>query len=140
MQTTPVREWDGGERYGDENDHYFAEYRGTVTGQRPGDRVEVWFSGLKLREGLVTSERFSYRVRDDQDARVLVLADEDYRGVNPTYPAGTNAPRYAAQYVDALGPTGSARWCGTSTRTACRTTSACSATSTRSSGTWATTG
>ena len=41
-------------------------------------------------------------MRDDQDARVLVLADEDYRGVNPLYPAGTNAPRYAAQYVDAL--------------------------------------
>ena len=102
MQTTAVREWDGGERYGDENDNYFAEYRGNVTGQRPGDRVEVWFSGLKLREGWVTSERFSYRVRDDQDARVLVLADEDYRGINPIYPAGTNAPRYAAQYVDAL--------------------------------------
>ena len=31
-----------------------------------------------------------------------MLADEDYRGVNPIYPAGTNAPRYAAQYVDAL--------------------------------------
>ena len=101
-RTTFVREWDGGERYGDENDHYFAEYRGTVTGQRPGDRVEVWYSGLNLRKGLVTSQRFTYRVRDDQDARVLVLADEDYRGVNPLYPAGTNAPRYAAQYVDAL--------------------------------------
>ena len=33
---------------------------------------------------------------------MLVLADEDYTGVNPTYPAGTNAPRYAQQYVDAL--------------------------------------
>ena len=33
---------------------------------------------------------------------MLVLADEDYTGVNPTYPAGTNAPRYAQQYVDAI--------------------------------------
>jgi hypothetical protein len=33
---------------------------------------------------------------------VLVLADEDYKGVNPTYPPGTNKPKYAQAYVDAL--------------------------------------
>ena len=33
---------------------------------------------------------------------MLVLADEDYTGVNPIYPAGTTAPRYAQQYVAAL--------------------------------------
>ena len=106
MQTTSVREWRGGERFGDENDHYFAEYRGTVKGQRPGDEVEVWFSGLEPGKGWVTSPHFTYEVRDAQRARVLVLADEDYTGVNPTYPAGTSAPRYAQQYVAALGANG----------------------------------
>ena len=41
-------------------------------------------------------------MRDDLNAQVLVLAEEDYKGINPTYPAGTNAPRYAQQYVDSL--------------------------------------
>ncbi|MBA9003425.1 M14 family metallopeptidase [Thermomonospora cellulosilytica] len=102
VRTADVREWQGGERYGDDGTHYFAEYRGVVGGQRPGDKVEVWFSGVKPGKGRVSSGHFTYRVRDDQDARVLVLADEDYKGVNPTYPAGTNAPRYAQQYVDAI--------------------------------------
>ncbi len=102
VKTTSVREWDGGERYGEDGNHYFAEYRGTVKDQRPGDRVEVWFSAAKHRKGRVESEHFTYRVRDDKGAKVLVLADEDYTGVNPTYPAGTNAPRYAQQYVDAI--------------------------------------
>ncbi|MET0683914.1 MAG: M14 family zinc carboxypeptidase [Solirubrobacteraceae bacterium] len=102
VKTTSVREWDGGERYGEDGNHYFAEYRGTVKDQRPGDRVEVWFSASKHRKGRVESEHFTYRVRSDHGARVLVLADEDYTGVNPEYPPGTNAPRYAQQYVDAI--------------------------------------
>jgi hypothetical protein len=102
VRTENVREWDGGERYGDENDHYFAEYRATVRDQRPGDKVEVWFSGTKRHEGRLDSDHFTYTVRDDEGARVLVLAEEDYKGINPTYPAGTNAPLYAQQYVDAI--------------------------------------
>jgi hypothetical protein len=73
-----------------------------VTGQRPGDTVEVWFSGAKPGKGKVESAHFTYTVRDEQDARVLVLAEEDYTGINPIYPAATNAPRYAQQYVDSL--------------------------------------
>ena len=102
VRTTRVREWRGGERYGDDGNHYFAEYRGKVKGQDAGDRVEVWFSAAKPRRGRMTSEPFTYRVRDARRADVLVLADEDYTGVNPTYPAGTSAPRYAQQYVDAI--------------------------------------
>ena len=102
VQTASVREWRGGERYGDEHDRYFAEYRGTVNAQPPGAEVEVWFSGVKPGDGRVESERFTYEVRDDEDARVLVLADEDYTGINPTYPAGTSAPRYADLFVDAI--------------------------------------
>ena len=105
-RTTRVREWRGGERYGDDGNHYFAEYRGKVKYQRAGDRVEVWFSGARKRRGRINSSHFTYRVRDDQRASVLVLAEEDYTGINPTYPAGTTAPRYAQQYVDALSANG----------------------------------
>ncbi|RAY15556.1 zinc carboxypeptidase [Actinomadura craniellae] len=97
-----VGEWQGGERFGDENHHYFAEYRATVPKQRPGDKVQVWFSGVKPGKGRVNSQSFTYRVRDLGRAKVLVIADEDYKGINPTYPAGTTAPKYAGQYVDAL--------------------------------------
>jgi hypothetical protein len=100
VQAATVSEWKGGERYGTDGTHYFAEYRGTVTGQRPGDRVEVWFEGSKPGKGRLASEHFTYGVRDQKDARVLVLAEEDYTGINPTYPAGTNAPKYAQQFVN----------------------------------------
>ena len=46
-----VPEWEGGERYGDERDLYYAEYRGTVRGARPGDTVEVWFTAVDRRRG-----------------------------------------------------------------------------------------
>lgn len=103
-QTSTVREWQGGERFGTDNRHYYGEYRGTVRGQRPGDRVEVWFSGVEVGHGIrqLQSEHFTYNVRNKGGAEVVVIADEDYKGVNPTYPAGTNAPRYASKYVDAL--------------------------------------
>ncbi|MFI6318376.1 M14 family zinc carboxypeptidase [Nonomuraea sp. NPDC050556] len=96
-QVAPVTEWKGGERYGGENDTYFAEYRGRVTGQKPGDKVEAWFTALTSK-----SEKFTYTVRDQAGAEVLVVADEDYKGVNPTYPSTVTAPKYAQQYVDAL--------------------------------------
>lgn len=94
-----VREWRGGERYGDENDLYYGEFRGKVKRQRPGDKVEVWFTGQKGWKK-VESEHFTYTVRDQNRADVLVIAEEDYTGVNPTYPPRTNAPRYAGQYAD----------------------------------------
>ncbi|WP_084958607.1 M14 family metallopeptidase [Thermoactinospora rubra] len=99
--TVPVREWKGGERYGDEFDTYFAEYRGTVRGQKPGDKVEVWFTAATAK-----SPRFAYTVRDLAGAQVLVVADEDYKGVNPAYPPTVTAPKYARQYVDALAAAG----------------------------------
>ena len=84
---------DGGERYGDENDHYFAEYRGTVTGQRPGDRVEVWFSGSKPRRGL-RHQRALHLPRPRRPGRAACSCwpTRTTRGVNPTYPAGTQRP------------------------------------------------
>lgn len=94
-----AREWRGGERFGAENGNYYGEFRGRVTGQKPGDKVEVWFSGKKGKTR-VESKHFTYTVRNQGKADVLVIADEDYTGINPTYPPGTNAPKYAKQYSD----------------------------------------
>ena len=100
-----VREWKGGERYGDERDRYYAEFRGEVTGTRPGDSVEVWFTAR--RDGRhVESEHFTYTVASDSGADALILASEDYTGVNPTYPAGTAGPKYADEYAAALDANG----------------------------------
>ena len=99
-------EWQGGERYGGEADVYYGEFRGQVTGALPGDTVEVRFSGLDLQRGLVQSEPFTYTVADDSGADVLVVADEDVTGVNPTYPAGTTGPKYLDDYAAALDANG----------------------------------
>jgi Zinc carboxypeptidase/Immune inhibitor A peptidase M6 len=106
VHTVDVDEWRGGERYGDENDRYYAEYRGKVRGADRGDDVTVWFSGEEDRrhgrDRDVYSKPFTYTVEKDTGDDVLVIANEDYTGVNPTYPAGTDAPKYAQMHVDAL--------------------------------------
>jgi len=105
-QRTLVSEWRGGERYGDDADVYYGEYRGTVRGAEPGDTVEVWFNALEIGRGLVESERFTYAQASDSGAEALIVANEDYTGVNPTYPAGTAAPKYADEYAAALDANG----------------------------------
>jgi hypothetical protein len=98
-----VTEWKGGERYGAENEVYYHELRGQVTGTKAGDHVEVWFTAIKSGFASVAeSQHFTYLVQSNTGAKVLVIADEDYTGVNPDYPPGTNAPKYAAQYRAAL--------------------------------------
>jgi Zinc carboxypeptidase/Immune inhibitor A peptidase M6 len=101
-----VSEFAGGERYGNDNDRYYAEYRGTVTGASPGDSVEVWFSAKKGVQGKVDSEHFTYTLASDSGAQALIIANEDYTGVNPTYPAGTTAPKYTDEYEAALDASG----------------------------------
>jgi murein tripeptide amidase MpaA len=102
-QRTGVREWRGGERYGGELDVYYAEFRGVVRGARPGDQVKVWFSGYRPGHGQKTSEAFTYTLAQNSHAKVLVLANEDYEGVNPgDTPSGATAPKYAQTYVNAL--------------------------------------
>jgi hypothetical protein len=97
-KSTPVSEWEGGEVYGgDENDHYYAEFRGQVKGTKVGDKVKVWFSGEKRdkwRHEDVESAAFTYTVKG-MGAKVLVIADEDRKGVNPTFP---NPPGGGLQY------------------------------------------
>ncbi|MGN9777412.1 M14 family zinc carboxypeptidase [Micromonospora sp. H33] len=99
-KTVSVREWQGGERYGNTHDDYYAELRGRVTGTRPGDEVEVWFSGSKPGAGKVTSERFTYRVHDDIGGEVLVLATEDVTGLSPAQ--GVTTAKYADEMTAAL--------------------------------------
>ncbi len=117
-----VDEWQGGERYGDTGDVHYAEYRAAITRAKPGDTVEVWFTGRRSGYGdaasaqgfrgrdqhsrWTQSERFTYTVADAGDADVLVVANEDYEGVNPTYPESVTAPKYAQQYVDELAAAG----------------------------------
>ena len=101
-QNTRVSEWAGGERYGDENDDYYAEFRGQVRGASPGDDVEVWFSGVKRGTGAVQSEHFTYTLESDTGDDVLVIANEDYTGVDPVYPPSVTAPKYDEAHVQAL--------------------------------------
>ncbi len=101
VQTAPVNEWTGGERYGDESDDYYAELRGEV-GASVGDDVEVYFTAESARRGaVVESEHFTYTVEGLAD-EVLVIANEDYEGVNPNYPPSVTAPKYAAAHQAAL--------------------------------------
>ncbi len=105
-RTIQVPEWRGGERYGNENDDYYAERRSKVRGAKPGDEVEVTFSATKVGQGKVSSEPFTYTVAPDTGGDVLVLADEDYTGVNPDYPGSVTAPKYAADYEKAINDAG----------------------------------
>lgn len=89
-------EWNGGERFGVTGDVYYHKVRGTVTGAGAGDRVTVSFGAGSKR-----SEAFTYRVRSDTNAPVLVLAAENYDGPaeGDVQPAG---PHYLRYYADAL--------------------------------------
>jgi hypothetical protein len=107
-KTASVSEWRGGERYGHEMKQYFAEFRGEVKGARAGDRVKVWFSGEKKkgkwssRDRDVESAPFTYTVKQDTGAKVLVLANEDYTGYNPDEVPYNGAPRYTQAHIDAV--------------------------------------
>jgi hypothetical protein len=102
-----THEWRGGERYGFENTDYYHERRGTLRGASAGDQVEVWFRGIdkdaKGRERQVESEHFTYTVAQDTGNDVLVIANEDYTGVNPEeQPNSFDAPKYVDEHLDAL--------------------------------------
>lgn len=106
-----VSEWDGGERYGFENDDYYAEYRGVVSGAEPGDSVEVWFTGVASANDLPKGEKagprasahFTYEVAQDTGNSVLVVANEDYTGArNLQEPPQADEPKYVDEHVDAL--------------------------------------
>jgi hypothetical protein len=96
---TEAKEWKGGEKFGDENKIYYGEYRGTVKGTKPGDKVEAWFSARK--DGTrIASEHFTYTVADDIGGKVLVLSAEDVTGASPAQ--GVTEAKYSAAYTKAL--------------------------------------
>jgi hypothetical protein len=104
-----VAEWRGGERYGGEQNRYYAEFRGVIRGVRPGQSVEVWFTGKRSTPTGVsrrTSAHFTYTLAQKTSAQVLIVANEDYEGINPTYPSTVTAPKYAQTYVEALAAKG----------------------------------
>ncbi|BCJ50186.1 zinc carboxypeptidase [Actinoplanes sp. NBRC 14428] len=101
-RTAGVSEWRGGERYGGVADRYYAEFRGTVPRQRPGDRVTVRFTAAGGR----SSEPFTYTVAEHVGGDVLVLAAEDVTGIDPVSTDGATSARYAGEHVAALGSAG----------------------------------
>ena len=91
-----VQRWDGGKRYGDTNDKFYAEFRGTVRGQKPGDKVTVWFTAA----GAQPTAPFTYTVSNDIGGDVLVLAAEDVTGASPAQ--GVATAKYADEHVAAI--------------------------------------
>ncbi|MEV7728185.1 M14 family zinc carboxypeptidase [Streptomyces sp. NPDC087917] len=85
-----LKAWKGGDVYGGEDNNWFDEYRAKVDGTKPGDKVEVWFSGRDRSDRQVSSEHFTYTVAERPGADVLVIAEE-----------GAKAQQ-AQTYVDAL--------------------------------------
>nr|WSZ95442.1 M14 family zinc carboxypeptidase [Streptomyces sp. NBC_00857] len=85
-----LRAWKGGETYGGEDNLHFDQYRAEIGDTRPGDTVEVWFTG-RTRSGKATSsEHFTYTVAERPRADTLVIAEE-------------GAPaRQTTAYVDAV--------------------------------------
>ncbi|OJF14619.1 M14 family metallopeptidase [Couchioplanes caeruleus] len=100
-RTARTAEFEGGERYGDALDRYFAEVRGAVPSARPGDKVKVWFTARKGR-ATVTSADFTYTVADKIGGDVLVLAAEDVTGISPAATDGATSARYADEHVASL--------------------------------------
>ncbi|MFE4641847.1 M14 family zinc carboxypeptidase, partial [Streptomyces sp. NPDC056730] len=71
-----LKAWKGGETYGGEDNLHFDEYRAEIEDARPGDTVEVWFTG-RTRSGKPTSsDHFSYTVAERPRADTLVIAEE----------------------------------------------------------------
>ncbi|MFI2762546.1 M14 family zinc carboxypeptidase [Streptomyces echinatus] len=85
-----LKRWRGGQTYGGDDNLYFDEYRAKVRDGRPGDKVEVWFTGQTRAGKKVSSSHFTYTVAKRPKADTLVVAEE-----------GTAAAQ-ARTYVDAL--------------------------------------
>ena len=134
-------EWTGGERYGDENNHYYAEFRGEVEGhqgRRQGRGLVHRREGAG-RDDDVDSARSPTPSRATRAPRCSCSPTRTTRAsTRPTRPADGAEVR-ASSTSTRSAPPATAPTSGTSTRRACRTTSACSATTRRSSGTSATT-
>ena len=106
VQTASTTESPNGERYGGNNSYnvYYHYLRGEIPGLEVGDRVTYWFTG-----GHSKSPMARFRVVEDADADVLVLAAEDRTGlVNvPEYRKSSPArPNHLRMYTRALNDNG----------------------------------
>src|SRR5829696_693490 len=97
-RSASTSEWQGGEKYKPASVWYHV-MRGTITGTKPGDKVEVWFEG-----GGQKSDSFTYDMVSDTGNQMLVVAAEDYSGASPLQ--GVTAPKYAQTFVSALAENG----------------------------------
>ncbi|HST83028.1 MAG TPA: M14 family zinc carboxypeptidase [Kineosporiaceae bacterium] len=99
-----AKEWNGGEKFGDENKTYYGEFRATVKPTtKPGDKVEAWFTARKGKTE-ISSTHFTYQVADDIGGKVLVLSAEDVTGASPVQ--GLTAAKYSETYAKALAAAG----------------------------------
>jgi zinc carboxypeptidase/immune inhibitor InhA-like protein len=98
-RTVSTKEWTGGERYGKDPGVYYHRVRGFVTGTRPGDRVQVWF---EQASGGATSDSFVYRAVNESRDDVLIMAAEDYTGLQPNTTTDPTGPKYLSFYTKAL--------------------------------------
>jgi Zinc carboxypeptidase len=100
VQIVPTEDYAGGERHYKDRGVYYHRVRGFVVGTNPGDDVEVWFEA-----GGRESPRFAYEAAVESDKPVLILANEDYSGVQPN-PAPEFGPKYLDYYQGALAAAG----------------------------------
>ena len=93
-RTVPTSEWAGGERYYNKGKDsvYYHRVRGLISGTTVGDSVKAWFVA-----GGVESESFTYKAQVESDKPVLLLANEDWSGVQPN-PRPLTGPKYLDQY------------------------------------------
>jgi hypothetical protein len=90
----------GGQQYFKDPGVYYHRVRGLVRGTKPGDDVKVWFTA-----GGEKSKPFSYHADVETKHPVLILANEDYSGVNPN-PVPEAGPKYLSFYKAALNAAG----------------------------------
>ena len=134
------REWRGGERYGDDDRRLLRRVpRQRARAPGPATRVEVWFTGTRTGARLVESEHFTYTLAADSGADGAHHRRRGLHRRQPDLPGRHAGPSTLDDYGAALDANGVSHEPGTWTPRACPTRSACSATSTRSSGSWATT-
>jgi hypothetical protein len=97
-----VEVWFEAQRRGDDDDDDDDD-RGKGRGNDDDDDDRGRSAGASRHRGGAESESFTYAVRSDSNADVLILAVEDYTGVStaPAYPAG-DGPHYLGYYTAAL--------------------------------------
>ncbi len=98
----PTEEWQGGERYYKNDQVYYHRVRGVISGTQPGDRVEAWFTAGGKESGHFSYSRSS---ATKADAPVLLLANEDWSGVQPN-PTPLSGPQYLETYKGLLDAAG----------------------------------